>query len=176
MATLVKDDNGFAVQGGAASTGSSVPGFVGVKGARAATTNPAAGADATVVPLMSDKVGKTVAVIGGPRELVGVQQTALAASTETTFVTAGTSGVFNDLTQLIITTAGAVAATLTIKDATGGTTRAIINYPNAAIAPGSPCVIHFSPALPQAVAANNWTVTNSVTTATNITAVFVKNI
>lgn len=108
------------------------------------------------------------------RENVSVQATTLAAGTETTFITAGTAGVFNDLTGLVITTAGLVAATITIKDATSGTTRLILDYPNAALAPGAPLVLMLDPALPQAVAANNWTVTNSVATTTHITAVFVR--
>jgi hypothetical protein len=77
-------------------------------------------------------------------------------------------------------TAGAWPAKVTdgttVAGVIAGTTRMIINYPNAASAPATPLVLNFNPPLPQAVAANNWTVTNSVATATNITAVFVKNI
>jgi len=143
---------------------------------KAATANPTNATAGNAVALMADKAGRLVVTEANVRENVAVQQTTVAATSETTFVTAGGAGVFNDLAKLIITTAGAAAATLTIKDATAGTTRMILDYPNAALAPGTPLVLDFVPPLPQAAAANNWTVTNSVATATHITAVFVKNL
>jgi hypothetical protein len=99
------------------------------------------------------------------------QYTALAASGETTIVSAQ-AGFRRALAGLLITTAGAAAATLTLRDGTGGTTVAVINYPNAAVAPGTPFVwVPPQPIAPQAVN-TNWTIQNSVTTATNITALF----
>lgn len=110
--------------------------------------------------------------------LIGVQQTAIAAANvaETTIITAGGAGVTNDLVALIITTANAAAATITIRDATGGTTRMVLNYPNAAAAPGAPLVIDLPVPIPQAAANNNWTAQVSANAAgVNITAVFSKN-
>jgi hypothetical protein len=132
-----------------------------VKAANAA----AAGADAAAV----------VAVRPLPRANVGIQQTNVAVATETTIVTAGAAGIFNDIIGILITTAGLAAQTITIKDATGGTTRAVINYPNAALAPGAPFLFALPVPVPQAVAANNWTVTQSLATACNYTAVYAKN-
>ena len=125
---------------------------------------------------MADKAGRQVVTPVQVRELVAVQQTAVAVATEATIVTAGGAGVFNDISQLIITTAGAAAQTITIKDATAGTTRMVLNYPNAAVAPGAPLVINFNPPIPQAAAAANWTVTQSLATACNYTVVFAKNL
>ena len=141
----------------------------------ATTANPANATAGNSVGLMMDKAGRTVVVPSQVRELVASQQTNIAASSETTIVTAGGAGVFNDITDIIITTAGAAAQTITIKDATAGTTRFVLNYPNAAIAPGAPLVLHFSPPLSQAAAAANWTATQSTTTASNYTVVYVQN-
>jgi hypothetical protein len=108
-----------------------------------------------------------------PKNAALSQATTLAASSETTIVTADPN-FRNCLTQLVITTAGAAAATLTLRDATAGTIRAIFDYPNAAVAPSSPLVINFDPPLaPTALNNQAWTIQNSVTTATHITASFV---
>src|SRR4051812_41949396 len=106
--------------------------------ARAATVNPANATDGQMVATMADHAGRIVMTEGHIRELCLSQQTAVAGTGETTIVSAGGAGVFNDLTGLIITTANAAAGTLTIKDATGGTTKIVLNYPNAASAPSSP--------------------------------------
>lgn len=102
------------------------------------------------------------------------QQTTIASGTgETTIVTADPNFRRN-LAQLIITTANAAAATLTLRDSTGGTTRAIFDYPNAASAPGAPLVISFQPVLQQTAFNNNWTLQASAAAgAVHITASFV---
>lgn len=160
---------------GHGTTAAVVPANATFVGLRAATINPTNAANGNLVGAMGDKAGRTVTTPVQVRELVAAQRTALAAITETTIIAAGGAGVFNDITQLIITTAGAAAATLTIKDGTAGTTIMVLNYPNAALAPGAPLVINFNPPLPQAAANANWTITNSVATAVNITAIFAKN-
>ncbi len=172
--TLATDNAAIATWGHGA-TGAAVPANASYNGARAATANPTNATGGNTVGVMADKAGRLVVTNGHVRDLVSHQRTALAASSETTIVTAGGAGVFNDLVQLIVTTAGAAAATLTLRDGTAGTTIMIFNYPNAALAPGSPMVIDFDPPLPQAAANANWTIQNSVTTATNILARFVKN-
>jgi hypothetical protein len=160
-----------------AATGAAVPSTADAIAGRAATANPANATGGNLTSVMVDKAGRVVVTEGHVRELVATQQTTISASTsETTIVTAGAAGVFNDIAQLIITTPNAAAATLTLKDATGGTTRGIFNYPNAASAPSTPLVLTFNPPLPQAVAANNWTLTASANAGTvQITAVYVKN-
>jgi hypothetical protein len=104
----------------------------------------------------------------------GVQQTAITtAAVETTIITAGAAGVFRDLYGLILANTGATATSVTIKDATTGTTRMILQVP-AGDTRGFmlPC----ESAIPQAVAANNWTATlGSSTTSLQVTALWVKN-
>ena len=146
-------------------------------GGRAATANPTNTANGSTAALMTDKAGRLVVTTSQVRDLVGIQTTAISASTaETTIITAGGAGVFNDLAQLIITTTNAAAATLTIRDATAGTTRMIIDYPNAAVAPSSPFIVDFAVPVPQAAANANWTAQASVNAGHfEITAVFIKN-
>lgn len=102
------------------------------------------------------------------------QQTTIASGTgETTIVTADPNFRRN-LAQLIITTANSAAATLTLRDATAGTTRAIFDYPNAASAPANPLVVSFQPPLQQTAFNNNWTLQASAAVgAIHITASFV---
>jgi hypothetical protein len=145
--------------------------------ARAALTNPVDATDGSRVTVMADKAGRLVVTNGHVRDLVASQQTTFATAAETTIITAGAAGIFNDLCQLIITTTAAAAQTITIKDATAGTTRLVLDYPNTAAANlSTPCVINFEPPIPQAVAANNWTATTSLATGTKITAVYIKNL
>jgi hypothetical protein len=108
------------------------------------------------------------------REVEQSQQTTIASGTsETTIVTADPSFRRN-LTGLIITTPNAAIATLTLRDATGGTTVAILDYPNAASAPSTPFVVNFDPPLQQTAKNNNWTLQASVAAAAiHITACFV---
>ena len=147
-------------------------------GMKAATANPTNATAGNQVAMMADKAGRLVVTPSHVRDLVGIQTTNIAASTaETTIVTAGGANVFNDISCLVITSTDAAAATITIKDATGGTTRMVLDYPNAALAPGAPCVIPFPVPMPQAAANNNWTATVSVNAGSvKITAVFIKNL
>jgi hypothetical protein len=101
------------------------------------------------------------------------QYTSLSGTGETTIVTADPTFT-NGLTGLIITTINAAAGTLTLREATGGGTKAVFNLPNAATAPG-PFVVTFDPPLSQSAKNNNWTLQASVNASTyNVTAMFVK--
>ncbi len=178
-AEIVEMSSTGAAAVGAGATGAAVPANAEMSGARAATANPTNASNGNLVAVMADKAGRLVATTGHVRELVGVQATTISASTaETTIITAGGANVFVDLSCLIISTTDAAAATITIKDATGGTTRMVLDYPNAAAAPtGAPIVIPFPIPVPQAAANNNWTATVSVNAgAVHITAVFIKNL
>lgn len=147
-------------------------------GVKVAIQNPTSAPSGALTFPTGDKAGRILIVAQQVRELVGRQQTAIGASTaETTIVTAGGAGVFNDLIALIITTVNAAAATITIRDATGGATVMILNYPNAAAAPGQPLVVELPVPIPQSAANNNWTAQLSASaTGMNITAIFAKNL
>lgn len=170
----IASDNSALPAAGQGATAAAVPAGATLRGMRAATANPTAVTDGQMVASMGDKVGRTVTTPVQIRTLMTVGTLSVAATAETTLIAAGGAGVFHDISQLIITTAGAAAQTITIKDATAGTTRAVFNYPNAATAP-QPLVITFNPPIPQAAANANWTVTQSAATACNYTFVYAKN-
>jgi hypothetical protein len=94
---------------------------------------------------------------------MAVQTTTLAGTSESTIITAGPSGVNNALYGLVITTVNGAVGTLTFKDSTGGTTRLVIDFPNAVAVPNYPFVLFlpYDRPLYQAAPANNWTVTAS---------------
>jgi hypothetical protein len=160
-----------------AATSAAVPANALHIGGKAATANPTNATAGNLTPIMLDKAGKPVVTIGAVRELVGNQNTVITASTaETTIVTAGSAGVFNDISCIVITTTNIAAAVITIKDATAGTTRLTLHYPPTAAAVG-PLVIPFPVALAQAAAANNWTATVSVNAgAVSINVIYQKNL
>lgn len=143
-------------------------------GGQARTTNPTAVADGDRTNFIADKTGKQI-VVQSIRDLKGVQKTTITSSTsETTIVTAAGASVFADLYGLIIANTSATACNVTIKDATSGTTRAIIAVP-AGDTRGF--MVSESGAVPQATANNNWTATCSASVSSiEITAMYVKNL
>jgi len=148
-------------------------------GVKAATANPTNATAGNQVALMADKAGRLVVTEANVRENVSVQQTTISASTaETTIVTAGAAGVFNDIASIIISTPNAAVSTLTLRDATGsGTARAILDFPDAVAAPPGVMQLNFVPPMPQAAAANNWTLQASANASSyHVTVVFVKNL
>jgi hypothetical protein len=144
--------------------------------ARAQNANPTAVTNGQAVALATDLGGRLITTPYAYRTLIKHQATTLAATTETTIITAGGASVFNDLLCLIITTAGAAVATFTIRDVTAGGTPFILDYPNAAVAPGAPLIIPFPAPLQQGTANSAWTVTCSVATTAHITAQYVQRI
>lgn len=108
------------------------------------------------------------------REAAPVQQTAFSGTGANTFINAsGVNFRYRDLVSLVITTAAAAAATLTISD--GNKTTHVLNYPNAAAAPGAPLQILFDPPVQQSGNGNAaWTITSSVNQAYNVTAQFLE--
>ena len=104
------------------------------------------------------------------------QQTAISASTsETTIVTAD-AATRNQLCGLIITTANAAAATLTLRDGSAGTIAGVFNYPNAASAPAAPFVVTFDPPLDPIATNSNWTLQASANaSAFYVTAIYKKD-
>lgn len=122
---------------------------------RAQSTNPTKVADGDVSYIATDLSQKIITTPVANRILMGVQATTITSSTsETTIVTAGAAGVFNDICSLTITNASATALIVTLKDSTAGTTRAIY-----ALAANGGITIPFPTPLTQATAANNWTLT-----------------
>src|SRR5215472_13372071 len=172
LVSVVQEGAPWVVQGDVAN--GSTDGNNPVKiGGLAKTANPTAVSDGQRVAATFDKQGKQV-VVGALRQLKGVQQTSITSASETTIVTAGSSGVFQDLYGLVLANRSATGVYVTIKDATAGTTRSVIYCP-ANDTRGF--MLPVDSAIPQASAANNWTATvSSAVTAIEVTALFVSNL
>jgi hypothetical protein len=141
-------------------------------GGQAKTANPTAVTDGQVVNTTHDKLGKLIAV-SALRDLKAMQSTTITASaSETTIVTAIAS-TFNDLFGLILTNSSATPTNVTIKDSTGGTTRAVIYVP-AGDTRGF--MLGAGEALPQSTVNTAWTATSSASiTSLFVSAYYVKN-
>ena len=141
---------------------------------QARITNPPAVADGQKVSAIFDKLGKQI-VVGAIRDQKTRQRTNIAASTaETTIITSGGIGVFNDLYGLIISNNGSAVMSVTIRDVTGGIPIAVFEVP-ATDTRGM--MLPVDSAIPQTTAASAWTATCTPNaTSVDITALYVKNI
>jgi hypothetical protein len=142
-------------------------------GGFATTTNQTRVSSGDRTHFIADLAGRQVANLGQVRELRSKQTTTISASTsETTVITAGAAGVFNDIVALIISNTSGTAARVDIRDATSGTILFSLYIPAGDIRgftlPG------FS--IPQTTAANNWTAQSSASvTDLRVLAIFEKN-
>jgi hypothetical protein len=135
----------------------------------ARTTNPTAVANGDAVRGMGDDQGRVVTSPHSPRDLVGIQQTNLANTTETTIVTAAAS-TFHDVMCLTLHNGGAALNQVTIRDSTAGTTRFVLQL----AADGGGTVIQPGVPIPQATVNNNWTAQASVTGDVDISVIYIK--
>lgn len=136
------------------------------------TANPTAVTDGQRVNAIFDKLGKQI-VVGAIRDLKGVTQTSVSNTTSETTIVAAVASTFCDLYGLILANTGATTTKVTIKDATSGTVRAIIEVPTLET---RGFILPVDSAIPQATVNNNWTATcASATTAMEVTAMWVKN-
>lgn len=163
------------ITGGDVASGTTDSGNPTKIGGVARTTNPTAVSDGQRVGASFDKLGKQV-VVGSVRELKGKQTTIITSSTsETTIVTAGAAGVFNDVYKLIIANTSATATEVTIRDTTTGTGNSLEPfYVPAGDTRGF--TLAESGANPQTTAASNWTAQCGTSVASiKITAHYIKN-
>jgi len=171
--TIASDNSAVALWGHAATAGS-VPANAVYQGKRGTTALPTAVTDGQVAGAMSDKFGRAVTLIGTIRDLTGTQTTTISASTsETTIVTAGGAGVFNDLVMLIISNTSASTNTrIDFRDTTAGSILFSLQSNG-----GQPPVGFSLPVpIPQTSANTNWTAQCATsTTDVRIYAVFAKN-
>ncbi len=143
-----------------------------VLGGDATTSLPTAVADGDAVRLQADDLGRLVVVAQAPRDLVVHQRSTFTTTSEATILTAGASGVFHDITAIILSNSGSLETTVDIKDSTSGTIRLSVDLASD----GGGAAINFSPPLTQSTAANNWRAVLSAATSTvYITVVAVKN-
>lgn len=156
------------------STGSAVPAKAMYDGVQAITSLPTAATAGNLVGISGDKYGRPIYLPITIRDLTGTQTTTLSASTlETTIVTAGGAGVFNDLVMLVVSNTSASTNTrIDFRDATAGTVLFSLQ------SNGGQPPVGFCPAvaIPQTTANSNWTAQCATsTTDVRIYAVFAKN-
>lgn len=139
-------------------------------GGLAKTAQPTAVTDGQRANALFDKIGRQVVTTAHVRDLVSQQQTAITGTTETTIVTA-VAATFNDLSTLVITNAANQATTVTIRDATAGTIRAIFD-----LAASGGIVLNLPIPWKQAVVNTNWTAQQTGTGTIHVFAIAAQNI
>jgi hypothetical protein len=154
-----------------AQTGHSAPGNALQFGAVVATQYPTADSNGQLVGVMADKAGRMVVWSQCPRDLIGAANLPNnTSSSATSFISAGSTGVYNDITSLIITNRSSAATVVTLSDnGSGGNT---YTY---AIAGYGGIVSNFGPPLTQGTTAAAWEVLNSGGVALDYNAVFCKD-
>jgi hypothetical protein len=137
-------------------------------------TTPTAITSGNSSPLQVDTRGRLLSV-NSLRANKGVQYTTIATATETTVVTAGTAGVFQDVYAIVVTNTSATATFVDFRDSTAGTIRLSLAAP-AGDTRGF--TVTADSAMVQATAANNWTATVSggAVSTIEITMLFVSNV
>jgi hypothetical protein len=156
------------------ATGAAVPANSNYVGANPITSLPTAATAGNLTGISADKFGRQVALVGTIRDLTGTQTTTISASTtETTIVTAGGAGVFNDLIMLIVSNTSASTNTrIDFRDTTGGT----ILFSLQSNGGQNPVGFALAIPIPQTTANTNWTAQcATATTDVRIYAVFAKN-
>lgn len=127
--------------------------------------------NADYAQLSTDIKGRVI-VAGAPRSLKGIQQTSVSNTTSETTIITAVASTFLDVYGLILANTGASTTKVTIKDATAGTTRAVIEVPTLET---RGFMLPVDSAIPQSAVNNNWTVTcGTATTALEVTAMYVK--
>ena len=136
-------------------------------------STPTAITSGNASPLQVDTRGRLL-VGNSLRANKGVQKTSITVATETTVLTAGAVGVFQDVYAIVVTNKSATSVFVDFKDATAGTTRLTLAAP-AGDTRGF--TVTSDSSMVQAVAANNWTATvSSAVTSIEITMLFVSNV
>jgi hypothetical protein len=142
-------------------------------GGVARTSNPTAVTNGQRVNGIFDKLGKQV-VVGALRDVKGVQKTSITTTTETTVVTAGGVGVFNDVYAIVVTNKSATTVFVDFRDSTAGTVRMTLAAP-ASDTRGFTVAV--DSAMVQAGANANWTATLSgAATSIEISMLYVSNL
>lgn len=136
----------------------------------AKTTQPSAIADGQRAGLLTDKLGRVIVAPGHVRDLVTQQATAITGTAETTVLTA-VAATFLDISTLVITNAANQATTVTVRDATAGTIRAVFN-----LAANGGISLNMPVPWKQAAVNTNWTVQQTGAGTINVFAIAVQNI
>jgi len=124
---------------------------------------------------MSSVFGGTANAVASPASVRAIKQrskTSIAGTSETTIVSAGPAGIFNDLYGVIIANTGAVTTKVDLRDTTGGAVQITLEVP-ANDTRGF--MLPAPSSTDQTGSATNWTAQAASSTNLEITAFFVTN-
>lgn len=152
---------------GSGSTGSAVPSTADYGGLLAQTALPSAATAGNLVGTLSDKFGRQAVVINTIRDLVGTASLDSSSSSAVSFIATGGTGVFTDITELVITNDSATATIVSLTDGTK-------TYKFAINANGGLTKSFISP-LVASSSATAWTILNSAGVSCHYVAVFANN-
>jgi hypothetical protein len=127
------------------------------------TTVPAPTAAQTLIPQLGPNGNLLVQVFR--RSQIGVATGSIASTTAATMITAGSSGVYNDITELVLSESAETTAAVITVNVSDGTNSYKFGI-DCATTGASPIVIQFSPPLPAASAATAWTIAESAADCT----------
>lgn len=124
------------------------------------TALPTAASDSAGMAIMVDKFGRVVDTLDCPRDLVGTSTVTLTATTsEVVFISSGASGVFNDITSLMVLNTSASAARVTFRSG-GGQVNGTITF-ELYVPAGDMRGLTSSHPWPQSTSAANWSIQSS---------------
>jgi hypothetical protein len=150
-----------------AATGATVPANAIQVGGLAKTALPTAASDGQLVAPLADKFGRQAVVLQGDRALTTPFSYQSTAASPATMIASGGTGVFTDITELILTNESATATIVSISDGT-------IAY-NFALAANGGLTKTFATPLKATSAATAWTVSNSSAVNVDCVGVVIDN-
>lgn len=122
LRATISQTNGFdtIVQGGGLGVpGTAVPGTAIYNGTISTTALPSPTTAGNLVGTASDKFGRVIVIPQSPRDNTATQETTIISSTgATTIVAAQGSGVFADITSILLSNSSATATKFTLSDGT----------------------------------------------------------
>jgi hypothetical protein len=159
-----------ATVSGTGTVGSAVPSTSAYQGVIATTAYPTAATAGNLTGVMGDKAGRPAVVLNTVRNLVGTSTGNIASTTPASFISAGGSGVFNDIISLVLTNSSSTATIVTITDnGTGG------NSYSFALAANGGIVLNFPTPLPQGTANAAWEISCTPAETVYYVAIYAEN-
>lgn len=139
-------------------------------GGEAYTAWPTAAGNGTFMLNANDKMGRSISVLDCPYDLqISTTVTLSGSTSETLLLSSGTTGVYNDLTSIVISNSGATPTLITLRNTGFGTTGWIHFMSPAGYTVGS-TLPHV---WPQQSSASDWTVQGAAgSTSIYVDAVF----
>lgn len=155
------------------AVGSGVPAGAVYAGCQALTSYPTAASTGNLTGETCDKAGRPVVVLNGMRDISGAVYSQNTSSTYASLISAGGSGVYNDITSISCSNEGSTATVVTINDdGTSGNTY-VFNIAGAAGAYGG--IVLTGGPLKQGTSNAAWEMKNSGSATIDCNLTYVSN-